>query len=31
MGMRWWEQAGIELAGKRETAAAAEEVNEDEL
>ena len=31
MGMRWWEHAGLDLAGVRETsaAAAAEEVDED--
>ena len=29
--MQWWEQAGIELAGARETAAAVEEAEEDGL
>ena len=29
VGMRWWKQAYIELAGKRETAAAAADTDED--
>ena len=29
--MRWWEQAGIDLAGARETAKAAAEADEDGL
>ena len=28
-GTRWWEQAGIDLAGAKETAAAASEVDKD--
>ena len=31
VGMWWWEQAGIDLAGARETAVAAAEANEDGL
>ena len=29
MGMRWWEQAGIDLARARETAETGEEADED--
>ena len=29
VGMRWWEQASIDLAGARETATAAAEADED--
>ena len=31
VGMQWWEQAGIDLAGSGETAAAAAEAEEDGL
>ena len=31
VGMRWWEQAGIDLAGTRETAEAVEEAEYDRL
>ena len=31
VGMRWWKQAGIDLAGSRLTAEAASEVEEDRL
>ena len=31
VGIRWWEQEGLELAGERETTAAAAEVDDDGL
>ena len=31
LGMRWWEQAGIDLVGVRETAEAMAEAEEDRL